>query len=153
MPAVYDSLRLERGLSSHVSWRIAFIVPTILLISCGLLVLFCCEDTPTGRWADRHENLARLAAGHGAVVSGGGVFDEEALSKRLEEVKEESLSSSKKSEVRAEVNEAATPAGLGGVVGKGEEEVVQRVEVVVAPSWKEIVPALMCPQTIMLALP
>lgn len=138
MPAVYDSLRLERGHSSHTAWRIAFIVPTILLIACGLFALFCCQDTPTGRWADRHEALARLHAAHGVVA----LIDEEALSKKLNDVKENC--SSKKSAGSAEVNEAATPGG---------KEVVPVYEVVVAPTLKEIIPALMCSQTLMLALP
>lgn len=138
MPAVYDSLRLDRGQSSHTAWRVAFIVPTILLIACGLFALLCCQDTPTGRWADRHEALARLHAAHGDVAR----IDEEALSKKLNDVKEDG--SSKKSGGSAEVNEAATPAGM---------EVAPVYEVVVAPTLKEIMPALMCPQTLMLALP
>ncbi|ORY72909.1 major facilitator superfamily domain-containing protein [Leucosporidium creatinivorum] len=140
MPAVYDSLRLERGHTSHTAWRIAFIVPTILLIACGLFALLCCQDTPTGRWADRHEALARLHAAHGEVAH----IDEEVLSKKLNDVKEDS--SSKKSGGSAEVNEAATP-------GPGGKEIAPVYEVVLAPTLKEVIPALMCPQTLMLALP
>jgi len=138
MPAVYDSLRLDLGHTSHTAWRIAFIVPTILLIACGLFALFCCEDTPTGRWADRHEALARLHAAQGEVSQ----IDEEVLAKQLNEIKEDGVS--KKSEGFAEVNEAATPGG---------REPAPVYEVVVAPTFKEVLPALMCPQTIMLALP
>lgn len=145
MPAVYDSFRLSRGYSSHVAWRLSFVIPTIILIALGVITIFFCQDTPTGPWATRHEDLARLAAQQPSSIS---VLDEEALAQRLSEVKEDS-SSGKKSEgsfVRAEVNEAATPAGLG-------KEGAVVYEAVLAPSLREIIPALMCPQTLMLAAP
>lgn len=142
MPAVYDAFRHHQGYTSHVAWRLAFIVPSIILISLGIITLIFCQDVPTGSWATRHEDLARLAQQQGSIT----VLDEEALAQRLNDVKSDS-SSGKKSEASAEVNEAATPAGLT----KGDGAVVY--EEVVAPSLKEIIPALMCPQTLMLALP
>lgn len=54
MPAVYDSLVLSRGLSPHKAWRVAYIVPFIIITVIALGMLFFCEDTPTGKWSDRH---------------------------------------------------------------------------------------------------
>lgn len=54
MPAIYDSLVQSRGLSSHQAWRVAYIVPFIIITVIALCMLFLCEDTPTGKWSERH---------------------------------------------------------------------------------------------------
>jgi NNP family nitrate/nitrite transporter-like MFS transporter len=53
MPAIYDSL-VHRNLPSHKAWRIAYIVPFIIITVIALCMLFLCEDTPTGKWSERH---------------------------------------------------------------------------------------------------
>lgn len=68
MPAVFDSLVHNMGLTPHVAWRVSFIVPFILITATALGMLFLCEDTPTGRWADRHNIVAETNAGGGGVV-------------------------------------------------------------------------------------
>jgi len=50
MPAVYDSLVHRWGHSPGEAWRITFVVPLACLITCGLALLFLCEDTPMGKW-------------------------------------------------------------------------------------------------------
>ena len=52
MPAVYDSIR-RMGRTSHVAWRVSFVVPTIMLLACAAGAFFLCDDTPTGKWEDR----------------------------------------------------------------------------------------------------
>ncbi|KAK4621484.1 Nitrate transporter [Fulvia fulva] len=70
MPLIYDSLKSDQGLSSHVAWRVAFIVPFILIVSTALGMLLLCDDTPTGKWSERHDNAQRLAhSAQAAVVS------------------------------------------------------------------------------------
>ncbi|KAL2824913.1 major facilitator superfamily domain-containing protein [Aspergillus cavernicola] len=54
MPAIFDSLVHDRGLSEHKAWRISYIVPFILIVVAALGMLFTCEDTPTGKWSERH---------------------------------------------------------------------------------------------------
>lgn len=54
MPAIYDSLVQSRGLSSHQAWRVAYIIPFIIITVIALCMLFLCEDTPTGKWSERH---------------------------------------------------------------------------------------------------
>ncbi|KAJ5793824.1 hypothetical protein N7457_000423 [Penicillium paradoxum] len=54
MPAIYDSLVQSRGLPSHKAWRIAYVVPFIIITVIALCMLFLCEDTPTGKWSERH---------------------------------------------------------------------------------------------------
>jgi hypothetical protein len=139
-PPLTPSLRPKqmRGYTPHVAWRISFIVPTILLILCGLGALLLCDDTPTGSWATRDRDIAALYAGEHLPV------DDEELRNRLEEVAKDD-GSGKNSMIKTEVNEAATPAG---VMATGPA-----IEVVVRPSLRSALPALFCIQTLMLAAP
>lgn len=54
MPAIYDSLVHSRGLPSHKAWRVAYVVPFIIITVIALGMLLLCEDTPTGKWSERH---------------------------------------------------------------------------------------------------
>lgn len=54
MPAIFDSLVSERGLSDHKAWRVAYIVPFIIITAIALGMIFLCDDTPTGKWSERH---------------------------------------------------------------------------------------------------
>ncbi|KFY12150.1 hypothetical protein V491_06896 [Pseudogymnoascus sp. VKM F-3775] len=53
MPAVFDSLVRNSGLVPHKAWRVAYIVPVIIIIAVALAMLFLCQDTPTGKWSER----------------------------------------------------------------------------------------------------
>jgi NNP family nitrate/nitrite transporter-like MFS transporter len=54
MPAIFDSLVRDQGLPAHKAWRVAYIVPFILIVAAALGMLFTCDDTPTGKWSERH---------------------------------------------------------------------------------------------------
>lgn len=54
MPAIFDSLLHNQGLPAHKAWRVAYIVPFILIVAAALGMLFTCDDTPTGPWSERH---------------------------------------------------------------------------------------------------
>ena len=54
MPAVFDSLVQHQKIAPHVAWRVAFIVPFILILAIILGTIFLCPDTPTGKWSSRH---------------------------------------------------------------------------------------------------
>ncbi|KJX99180.1 hypothetical protein TI39_contig369g00006 [Zymoseptoria brevis] len=43
MPLIYDSLKADQNLTSHVAWRVAFIVPFILIVATALGMLFLCD--------------------------------------------------------------------------------------------------------------
>ncbi|KAJ5819480.1 hypothetical protein N7474_005071 [Penicillium riverlandense] len=36
------------------AWRVAYVVPFIIITTVALGMLFLCEDTPTGKWSERH---------------------------------------------------------------------------------------------------
>jgi NNP family nitrate/nitrite transporter-like MFS transporter len=54
MPAIFDSLMNHQHLTAHAAWRVSFIVPFIIITTIALAIFFTGEDTPTGKWADRH---------------------------------------------------------------------------------------------------
>jgi NNP family nitrate/nitrite transporter-like MFS transporter len=64
MPSIYDSL-VSDGLTPHVAWRVTFVVPgiVILFVAAGLLLL--CQDTPVGKWSERHHAAQVSLAAHG----------------------------------------------------------------------------------------
>jgi NNP family nitrate/nitrite transporter-like MFS transporter len=68
MPAIYDSLKSQQGMSSHVAWRVSFIVPFILITACALGLLLLTDDTPTGKWSERGAVIVSGQQTHGSVV-------------------------------------------------------------------------------------
>jgi len=56
MPAVYNSL-VRTGLSKHDAWRVAFVVPGIVITSTAILMLVFCPDCPTGKWSERESAI------------------------------------------------------------------------------------------------
>jgi len=130
MPAVFDSLVHDRGLTPHVSWRVAFIVPCILLIATGMGTLFLCDDHPNGKWQNRH------------LAYSGPSSDVEVDSRRDASTEDE------KKPDDAVVTTAYTPAYDDE--NKPKKPVVEVVE---KPSFNTAMKALACPQTLMLAAP
>ena len=53
MPAVYKSLVENQGLSQHTAWRVAFVVPGIVIVFVASCIIFLCPDSPTGKWSER----------------------------------------------------------------------------------------------------
>jgi NNP family nitrate/nitrite transporter-like MFS transporter len=77
MPAIYDSLKGSEGLSSHVAWRVSFIVPFIIITAVALGLLLLTEDTPTGKWSERAAAVQPMHHTHATVVpTTGGLADQ-----------------------------------------------------------------------------
>ncbi|KAK4940969.1 hypothetical protein LTR10_019013 [Elasticomyces elasticus] len=64
MPAIYTSL-LKRGLKPHTAWRVSFVVPGIIIIVVASCLILLCEDTPVGKWSERHRAAEENLAAHG----------------------------------------------------------------------------------------
>ncbi|GAM83252.1 hypothetical protein ANO11243_012380 [Dothideomycetidae sp. 11243] len=64
MPAIYNSLHDRRHLSTHVAWRVSFVIPGIIITCTALALLLCCPDSPTGKWADRHRAVEHNLQSH-----------------------------------------------------------------------------------------
>ena len=59
MPAVFNSLVQRQYLTDHVAWRVAFVVPFILITLTALAMILTCPDTPTGPWSARTQEVQR----------------------------------------------------------------------------------------------
>ncbi|KAF3037460.1 hypothetical protein E8E12_001769 [Didymella heteroderae] len=138
MPAIYDSLRLERGLSSHVAWRVSFIVPFILITLTATGLLLLTDDTPTGSWADRGAIVVKGTHQANVVATTGGIMDKP-------EATNGSVSSSdeKKRQPQRDVESAST-SDDGQILDEVQHEIV------VKPTPKEALKVLLSPQTLML---
>lgn len=151
MPAIFDSLVAKQGLSAHVAWKVAFIVPFILITATAISMLFICDDCPTGKWSERHLYAQQNLQSHRVVVPGS-ITDKGAKSgtstptsttnmdeKRLEE--ERGIATAKHV---SHDREAQLPAEDMLAIARGE--VVQK------PSFKEAMDVILTPQTFMIAL-
>lgn len=138
MPAILDSLVSRQHLTPHVAWRVTFIVPFILIVATALGMLFFCEDTPTGKWSERHLHQAQIAQ---QVVATGGppVMIEQTEAKPSAPVSEK---------IKDDSSSGEAPHVEAGTV-----DVIEGYnhEVVVNPSAKEILKIISSPQSLALA--
>ncbi|ORY11924.1 nitrate transporter-like protein [Clohesyomyces aquaticus] len=120
MPAIFDSLVHSANLKPHVAWRVAFIVPFILITTTAVAMLLLTEDTPTGKWADR---MNAVPSSDGTIVTAtGGLADKPSATG--------SLSSS---------DEKKVPTNDNVEAAEGEITIIDEVqhEVVQTPTLKE----------------
>jgi MFS transporter, NNP family, nitrate/nitrite transporter len=132
MPAVFDSLVKNQGLTEHVAWRVSFIVPFIIITAIAMGLLFTAEDTPTGKWADRHRVIEAIAVSNSSANS---IKDSKSA--------EAFASSDNKFDIK---DSEAQP------VDPNVREVASH-EIIVAPTFKEAVGVIFSLQTLALAAP
>lgn len=123
MPAIFDSLVKNQHLTPHVAWRVAFIVPFIIITAIGSGILFLCEDCPSGKWANRHQYLDNITA--------------------------TAVETSSEKDVTGEKSEKDTEAADKGPSAIDQAE----GEVIVAPTFKEAMGVVFSLQTLALAAP
>ena len=79
MPAIFNSLVHNQHHTPHVAWRIAFVVPGILIVITAIFMLLLCPDTPTGKWSDRETAVTANMRRHSMIgvvdLPAGGAFD------------------------------------------------------------------------------
>ncbi|KAF1917512.1 major facilitator superfamily domain-containing protein [Ampelomyces quisqualis] len=138
MPAIYDSLKNDRGLSSHVSWRVSFIVPFILITTVALGLLLLTDDTPTGKWADRSAVVQNARSTHQTVVSTTGGLDEKPA------INGSVSSGDEKKNTIPPTGDVESGTGDVQVIDGYQHEVVQK------PTLKESMKVMLSPQTLML---
>lgn len=69
MPLIYDSLHEGLRLTSSQAWRVAFIVPWVLITATFVSMILFGDDTTTGKWSERHNATKHLLAAHGVQTS------------------------------------------------------------------------------------
>nr|POE64826.1 nitrate transporter [Quercus suber] len=145
MPAIYYSL-LDRGLTSHVAWRVSFVVPGIIIVAVALALVFLCPDSPTGKWADRiqaAENNLRKHGVSGTVVDiPGAISDKQGLSGSAESASGISDEEKKLDNTRGVFSSEEAQLGEQQMIDTARGEVIQK------PSFGEIFRVCMSPQVI-----
>lgn len=134
MPAVLDSLIKHQGLTAHKAWRVAYIVPFILIVFIALGMLFTCEDTPTGKWSERMLHV-------GVSLEGTTTPDTKSIapeSKLKEADYKETNKSSKSSDIETQI------------VAQPEVEAIKG-EVIVAPTRREMMQVVCSLPTVAIA--
>lgn len=149
MPAIFNSLVHRQGLTPHVAWRVAFVVPGILITTVAIALVLCCQDTPTGKWSDRFqaaENNLRTHGLEGEVVAVPGEITAAGPEKAVSE------SPSGRSDIVDEEKKIDQTRGVFGdhEAQMGEQQMLDTVrgEVVQKPSFKEAIAVICSPQTL-----
>lgn len=141
MPAVYDSLVKVQGLPPHKAWRVAYIVPFIIIVGVALTMLFVCEDTPTGKWSERHLWVKEATESEGNIIDINSGIPSKAPSV---------------SDMMADVEKkggAQTPMSLGAESQQIGQFDALRTDTVVAPTRKEALNVLFSMFTAAVAIP
>lgn len=134
MPAVFDSLVHRSGLAPDKAWRVAYIVPFIIIVVVALGMLFTCDDTPNGKWSDR----AMPMAGGSSDSSIRGEIDTPSsvsIAKDINNIDEK------------------RPQPISDVESQSDGTTyldLAKSEFIVAPTTKEIIQVVISPQTIAL---
>ncbi|EXJ89532.1 MFS transporter, NNP family, nitrate/nitrite transporter [Capronia epimyces CBS 606.96] len=153
MPSIYDSL-LNRGLTPHVAWRVAFVVPGIVIVFVALCLLLLCQDTPVGKWSDRQLAAQTHLAAHGVQVA---IVDPPKAG-----VTDKPLSDSSPPPPSSHTGEKTQDEAPGDRrLSKYADQEVQmteqqmldtaRGEIIVSPTPREIITVMFAPQTLVLA--
>ncbi|RPB02194.1 nitrate transporter [Choiromyces venosus 120613-1] len=140
MPAVFDSLVRDRGMTPHKAWRVAFMVPFILIVATALGMIFLCEDTPTGAWADRHNITAHTIEGK-IVDATGHIGDVPTADK-----------DSKNAPYNEKDKKTRDPENASSSASVDLETIVQS-EIIQTPTMREAIGVIFSLQSLMLAAP
>jgi MFS transporter, NNP family, nitrate/nitrite transporter len=148
MPAIFDSLVRDQGLSAHVAWRVAFIVPFICITATAIGMLLLCPDTPTGKWSERHLAVQQNLSAHGvstSVVDKPGNITDKKLS--------DDGSSSPPSQHDDKPHFSERKASHDNEAQMGSEQMLEiaRGEVIVKPTFKEGIKVVFTPQVLVTA--
>ena len=152
MPAIFDSLVKNQHLTAHVAWRVAFIVPFIIITVTAIAMLICCPDTPTGKWSERHLAAQQNLQSHGitgdVVDIPGGFTDKKDHSPGSESPSHESTQGKLVFDASAK-----TAGNFDHEAQIGEQSMLEtaRGEIVVKPTFKEALTVVFSLQTLVTA--
>lgn len=151
MPAIFNSLVTSSGLAPHVAWRVAFVVPAIIISFTALALVLCCPDTPTGKWSERHlavESNLRRHSMIGVVVPGA-IGDE----KRATATSETDSSPERDVEKKPAVLPPSGDHFAAGEAHLDGEQMMETAkgEVIQKPTFSEIMKVVASPHTLVLA--
>ena len=146
MPAVYDSLVHNHGHTPGEAWRLTFLVPLCMLIACGLGLLLLCEDTPMGKWNERHMKVQQNLQSHGIqeeIVNVDGTVTDSPLSKQhssgagTASADEEKATANKTDDSKSDDQELHGLNDHEADITRAEAIETAQGEIVVKPTFKE----------------
>jgi MFS transporter, NNP family, nitrate/nitrite transporter len=150
MPAIFDSLVHRQGLTPHVAWRVAFIVPFICITVTAIGMLLLCPDTPTGKWSDRHMAVEKNLASHGVVATvvdaPGGIMDKKPS-------EDGSVTPPSQEGEKMQFSATGERKSFDHEAQMGEQQMLDtaRGEVVVKPTFREGLRVSLTPQVLVVA--
>ncbi|KIX06050.1 uncharacterized protein Z518_04024 [Rhinocladiella mackenziei CBS 650.93] len=154
MPSIYDSL-VGQGLTPHTAWRVAFVVPGIVIVFVALSLLLLCHDTPVGKWNERHLAAQQNLHSHGVHAT---IVDAPKASVMETPQSPSKGSTSPPSDVGEKWEYNATGERKLSVYADHEAQMTDqqmldtaRGEVVVKPTPKEVIRVMFAPQTLVTA--
>jgi NNP family nitrate/nitrite transporter-like MFS transporter len=152
MPAIFDSLVKHQHLTPHVAWRVAFIVPFILITVTALALLLLCDDTPTGKWSERQLAVQHNLQAHGVraeIVDVPGAITD----RKADESTQNSASADEKRIDEESEIAKAKHGNFDHEASMPEQQMLDtaRGEVIVKPSFKEAMSVIFTPQTAVVA--
>jgi len=151
MPAIFDSLVTSQGLTAHKAWRVAYIVPFIIITTVALGMLFLCEDTPTGKWSERH--LWTKEANANTHLTDGNIVD---LSSGSPSVGPSSPPSIKNSTLTIDMEKKGgtqSPQPSDQEASPIDQMAGFKQEIIVAPTRREALSVAFSPPTMAVAIP
>ncbi|KAL3480294.1 major facilitator superfamily domain-containing protein [Aspergillus californicus] len=143
MPAIFDSLVNDQGLTAHKAWRVSYIVPFILIVAIALGMLFTCEDTPTGKWSERHIWAKEANQSQGNIVD---------LTSGNQSSRQSGAPSITNVVTDVEKKGTQTPMDTDGSQVMGQLDAL-RTDAIVAPSRKEAMNVVLSLATFAVAIP
>lgn len=152
MPAIFDSLVHKQHLSSHVAWRVSYIVPFILITATAIALLLLCPDTPTGKWSERQLSVQRNLQAHGVHVDGVVAVPGAVTDRRVGGTSTPPSGDEKRLDEEADIARAKHGSfNHEAAMAEREMLAVAQGEVVVKPTFKEAMSVILTPQAIALA--
>ncbi|RMD44040.1 hypothetical protein DV735_g1153, partial [Chaetothyriales sp. CBS 134920] len=159
MPTIFNSLVEQQGYSAHVAWRITFIIPGVIITATALGLFFLCDDTPTGKWADRHVLAEKNLHAHGVhatIVDVPSATIHEKATYDVAPATEASTGSSSNSDKLAfEATSETKPPMFGdheAHVSAQQMLDTARGEIIMQPTPMQMLRVITTPQVLMLAL-
>jgi NNP family nitrate/nitrite transporter-like MFS transporter len=135
------------GLTSSKAWRVAFIVPFILITTTWIGMLLFCQDTPTGKWSERHHAVKHLLETHGVNPAGQSPPLSGTATPRSEEKIDPEATAKGDVEVGHARGTTVAPTDKEIQISSQDMLATARGEVVVAPTFKEACKVIFSLQT------
>ena len=142
MPAIFDSLVHNQGLPAHKAWRVAYIVPFIIIVVIAVAMFFTCEDTPTGKWSERHLWAEETSRFEGNIVN---------INSGISSSHPSSPPST--TNIVADLEKKGNPSPPESIAPMPGQLESLRTDTVVAPTFKEAMNVLLSLSTAAVAIP